>query len=284
METEILITKASGEQEPFSEKHLASSLRKAGADEASVHAIVAEVKLHLYPGISTKRIYRDAFRILRERSRHLAAKYNLKRAILELGPSGFPFEKFVAQILRAMGFETVTGQIIEGKCVKHEIDVIAKRDNHLYMVECKFHNRQGIICDVKIPLYIQARFKDVEAKWKEEPEGHSRFYQGWTVTNTRFSSDAIQYGHCAGLNMLGWDFPSGKGLKDLIDLYRLYPVTCLTSLKKQEKEFLLENDLLLAGELCDKEDLLRKLNIRGSRRARLLEEAQLLCRESQQAG
>ena len=47
----------------------------------------------LYPGITTKEIYRRAFSMLRKASAHLAAEYKLKKAFQELGPSGYPFEK-----------------------------------------------------------------------------------------------------------------------------------------------------------------------------------------------
>lgn len=252
----IPITKASGAVVPFSLEKLSQSLRRAGADENVLTKIIAGITPKLYPGISTKKIYRHAFNLLKLNSGFLAARYRLKKAIMELGPSGFPFEKFVAGILRHQGYSVKVGQIVEGKCVKHEIDVIAAINNQHFMVECKYHNQQGIFCDVKIPLYIQARFKDIEPKWRQLPGHENKLHQGWVVTNTKFSRDAIQYGTCAGLHLVGWDYPHKQSLKDQIDSLQLYPVTCLTSLTKYEKQKILNSKIVLCREISCIETLL----------------------------
>lgn len=273
----ILITKASGEAALFSAEKLRRSLEKAGADEMQIERIVEEVSSRLYERISTKKIYRIAFNLLKESSRHLAAKYHLKRAIMELGPSGYPFEKYIGEILRYQGYKITVGEIVRGQCVNHEIDVIAEKDHHHFMIECKYHNQPGIFCDVKIPLYIQARFKDVESQWLKLPGHGTKFHQGWVVTNTRFSSDAIQYGNCAGLNLLGWDYPLKGSLKELIDTLGLYPITCLTTLTKTEKQSLLDRKIVLCKEICDNEQYLVQAGVNPTRIKNVLEEATQLC-------
>jgi hypothetical protein len=87
----IFITRTSGEKSGFSEERLRHSLEHAGAD--AVNTIGKEIASKLYDGIETKKIYRMAFKLLRTNSRHTATRYHLKRAIMESGPSGFPFEK-----------------------------------------------------------------------------------------------------------------------------------------------------------------------------------------------
>ena len=129
--------------------------------------------------------------------------------------------------------------------MRHEIDVIAEKENNHIMIECKYHNLPGTICDVKIPLYINSRFKDVEASWIQLPGHDKKFHQGWVVTNTRFTQDAIQYGTCAGLKLIGWDYPNGEGIRSKIDTLGLYPITCLTKLSKFEKQQLLEKRIVL---------------------------------------
>jgi hypothetical protein len=161
--------------------------------------------------------------------------------------------------------------------VNHEIDVIAERENHHFMIECKFHNLQGTNCDVKIPLYIQARFKDVEEQWKKIPGHGTKFHQGWVVTNTRFSDDALKYGSCVGLNLLSWDFPKGNSLREQIDASGLYPLTCLTTLTLNEKKLLLDNQIVLCRELCQVPDLLSYAKINKKRRKVIMNEAQALC-------
>jgi hypothetical protein len=142
------------------------------------------------------------------------------------------------------------------------------------MYECKYHNRPGIFCDVKVPLYVQSRFKDVEQAMVKNPKKN---YRGGVVTNTRFSHDAIRYGTCIGLNLLSWDYPAGKGIKDLADTLSLYPVTCLTSLLKNEKVKLLESGIVLCKQIYDDQELLVKSGVRGSRIKSIIDEVSQLC-------
>lgn len=276
---QIVITKASGQQTPFSPEKLKRSLLNVRASEDLAESIVDEIQSKLYAGISTKKIYRIAFDLLRNTSSPLAAKYHLKRGIMELGPSGYPFERFIGEILKQQGYTAIVSEIVKGKCVNHEIDVIAEKDNHHFMIECKYHNQPGTRSDVKIPLYIQARFKDVEEAWMLLPGHGTKFHQGWVVTNTHFTSDAIQYGTCAGLHLLGWDFPAKDSLKEQIDTLGLYPVTCLTTLTKIEKQQLLENDIVLCKEICDNENHLTTIGIESSRIKSILEEGRQLCNQ-----
>ena len=276
--SKIRIVKASGESEMFSAGKLKKSLEKAGATQVQIDRIIKEISNCLYEGMSTKKIYRIAFNVLKESSRHLAAKYHLKQAIMELGPSGYPFEKYIGEILRYQGYKTTVGEIVQGKCVNHEIDVIAELDHHHFMIECKYHNQRGTFSDVKIPLYIQARFKDVEAQWLKLPGHGTKFHQGWVVTNTRFSSDAIQYGNCAGLKLIGWDYPTKGSLKDLIDTLGLYPITCLTTLTKTEKNYLLDRKIVLSKEICDNEHYIVQAGVNSTRIKNVLEEASQLCK------
>lgn len=193
------IVKASGEKALFDATKLYRSLKRVGTDEFLIKEIVDQVTHSLTEGMSTHQIYRAAFRLLRKKSKTIAAKYHLKHAIMQLGLSGFPFEKFVAEIMRHQGFQVQNDQIIEGYCVNHEVDVVAKRKDEKIFVECKYHNRLGLKCDVKISLYFKARFNDIEQAYKKNAQ---ETLKGWLVTNTRFTKDAIQYGRCAGLHLI----------------------------------------------------------------------------------
>ncbi len=277
MKKNIIITKNDGTKERFSISKLRRSLERAGADQESIFKIGKEIKRMLKPGISTKEIYNHAFLSLKNISGHIAAKYKLKKAIMELGPSGFPFEKYIAAILKSEAYSVKVGQIVQGSCVRHEIDVIASKDNLHFMIECKFHGEQSRKCDVKIPLYINSRFLDVEKAWKLEKGHDTKFHQGWVVTNTRFTTDAEQYGSCAGLNLVSWNYPEKGSLKERIDRSGLHPLTCLTSLSKKEKQSLLDSGIVLCKELCENEQHLKKLGIQPSRLMKIITEAKLLC-------
>ena len=276
----ITITKASGVQDIFSSEKLRASLKKSGADENTVENILFEIESILYNGISTKKIYQAAFNMLKKGSKSNAGRYNLKRAIMALGPSGFPFEKYIASIFEWQGYKVQTQLFLEGACVTHEIDVLAENDDHFLLTECKFHNSQDYICDVKIPLYIQSRFLDVQASWKQLKGHAGKFHQGWVVTNTRFSEDAIQYARCMNLNLLGWDYPINNGLKDWIDNSGLHPITALTTLTQQEKQQLLDKKIVLCKTINSNHNLLQSIGIAPPRLQKVIDECSALCEAS----
>lgn len=280
----VAITKASGETEPFIREKLQQSLVRAGAPNMLATKIVEDIENTLTQGMSTKAIYKRAHKLLIQLSKPSAGRYHLKNGIMELGPSGFPFEAYLSKILHEMGFAVKTGQMVEGKCVKHEVDVIAEKDNNHFMIECKYHNSPGMVCDVKIPLYIHSRFRDVEAQWMQLSGHGTKFHQGWVVTNTRFTSDAIAYGTCAGLNLISLDFPKKGSLREMIEDTGLYPLTCLSSLSREERRILLEKKIVLCRDICYKPDLLRELNIPEKRIEIVLQEGHQLCHKLVQHG
>ena len=282
--TPLLVTKANGELVPFDREKLKASLEHAGATAELSTMITDAVVPKLHAGISTRKLYHMAFGMLHQRSRHIAARYRLKQAIMDLGPSGFPFELFVARLLEDKGYRTRVGVVVQGRCVSHEVDVIAERGDRFAIVECKYHNTPGRVCDVKVPLYIQARFLDVAERGKDGPESGLQVDHCWLVTNTRFTSDALQYGLCVGLDMVSWDQPTKGGLKDRIDRSGLYPLTCLGSLSKAEKERLLEQGLILAQDVLSKPDALTRALVKVPRVERVLAEAAELCARPDEPG
>ena len=278
MSNTINIVKHSGDSVPFDVEKLINSLRRAKANEALIQQIVEQVESQLYDGITTKKIYQMAFKMLKGKSRVSASKYKLKKALMELGPTGFPFEKLVGKIMAHEGFETNVGVIVQGNCVQHEVDVIAKKDNNHYMIECKYHSDQGRFCNVKIPLYIHSRFLDVEKQWERQKGHETKLHKGGVYTNTRFTTDAIQYGKCVGLLLASWDYPRGNGLKDRIDKSGLHPLTALTTLTKAEKTKLLDKGIVLCKELHENPSLLEIIGVPKPRHKNILEDSEKLCK------
>ena len=215
--------------------------------------------------------------MLKKYSRVSASKYKLKNALFELGPSGFPFEKLVGKLMAHEGFSTQVGVIVQGNCVSHEIDVIADKDDQHYFIECKFHSDQGRFCNVKIPLYVNSRFLDVEKQWKKQKSNEGKISKGGVYTNTRFTSDATQYGKCAGLLMASWDYPFGNGLKERIDKSGLHPLTALTTLTKNEKTKLLDLGLVLCKEIYENPEVLNQIGISKPRHKNIIKDAKELC-------
>ena len=275
----VEVIKHSGERADFSIEKLKSSLRKSGAEEALVNEISNNVRDELYQGISTKEIYNRAFALLKKEKKGYASKYKLKKAIYELGPTGFPFEKFIAALLFYSGYKVKTGQFLQGKCVLHEVDVVARKNDQFIVVECKFHSDEGRNCNVKIPLYIHSRYHDILNNYNDKNEAEKPT-EGWVVTNTRFTEDALQYGKCAGLYLLSWDYPKDNGVKDRIDRLGLYPITASTLMSQREKQFLLSRDIVLCKQLINDDFYLDHLGISENRQARILEEIKILCKHN----
>lgn len=276
MEEHIEVIKSSGEKMKFSLEKLRASLNRSGADKKTVDQIIDKVRDELYQGISTKEIYNRAFALLKKKKSYFASKYKLKKAIYELGPTGFPFENFIATIFKYSGYNTEIGKILQGKCVTHEIDVVANKNGSTTIVECKFHNEEGRNCNVKVPLYIAARFKDVKDYWDSKPH-KTELNSGWVVTNTRFTENALQYGKCIGLKLLSWDYPKEDALKDIIDRLGLYPITVSTLLTNREKQFLLTRDIVLCRDLIGDSFYLDHLGVSDTRKERILNEINQLC-------
>ena len=261
----IRIAKSDGTTEPFNPGKLVSSLTRSGAAHDVAEHISTEVQRDLYQGITTREIYARAFDHLRREKRGTAARYSLKRAVLEFGPSGFPFEAYIAQLYAAEGYEVSIDQMIKGTCVEHEVDVVIKKaGTDITYAEAKFHNTAGFKCDLTVVLYVKARIDDI---------GH----KGLVVTNTKFTDKAIQFAECAGLELLGWDYPHGNSLHDRIDRAKLYPVTALTTLSRREKTALLNDRVVLCQGLANKGDTLSRAGITGNKANAVLEEAAALC-------
>lgn len=278
----IKIIKASGEEVFYDRKKIVHSLQRAGASREVIQQVLAETEKELFNGIHTKAMYKIVFRNLKKMSRHTAGKYHLKNAIMELGPTGFPFEKFIEILFKEEGYHTLRDQIVQGHCVKHEIDVIAEKDDKHFMLECKFHSLPGNTCDVKTALYVYARFLDVEKTWLQQPGQTKKFLQGWLVTNTRLTGDAEKYGNCVGLGLMSWNYPQKNSLRERIDRHGLHPITCLTTLSKQDKQKLLDKEIVLCRTLSANPSELKKIGLSKERKNRVLEEARNICKNNYQ--
>lgn len=269
------IIKASGEETSYDQEKIVQSLKRTGASDEIIKEVLSKTEKELFEGIHTKALYKIVFENLKKLSHGAAGKYHLKNAIMELGPTGFPFEKFIAGLLEVEGFAAVTNQIVQGRCVKHEIDIIADKGDQHFMMECKFHGYGGSICDIKTTLYVYARFLDVE-------NNSQKFHQAWLVTNTRLSKDAEVYGNCVGMGLLSWNYPKGHSLRERIDRSGLYPITCLSSLSEQEKQTLLNKNIVLCQTLCERPAELNELKFPSEKNNAVLEEAKLICKNLHQ--
>jgi len=271
------IVKHSGNIVDFDRSKLERSLLKSGADESIVENVLAAIEKEIYEGISTKRIYKLAFKLLKKSSNSHAARYNLRTAIQLLGPAGFFFEKYMALIFASEGYQTRKNITLEGKCVTHEIDVLLQKNNEISMVECKFHTGREANSDVKVPMYILSRFNDLKDDHHRIFSNNDVISKCWIITNNRFTADAIRFAACSNLNLLSWDYPHNNNLRTKIDNNNLYPITCMTTLSIAEKDKLLILDVIMVKELINNSERLEKIGLSSTRIKNVLKEASDLC-------
>ncbi|UIR57633.1 restriction endonuclease [Sphingobacterium sp. SRCM116780] len=272
----MLVKKYSGELVPFNSDSLYHSLTRSGANKEQVEKVYAQIKEQLFDGISTKELYQLAFDALKSQRNSFAARYSLKKALRELGPEGFYFEKWIGRLFQEYGYQSTTGQTVQGHAVSHEIDVVAAKDAEMLAIECKFRNDIDAKISVTTPMYFLSRFKDISAIDYHFFEQNRKFTQGWLVTNAYLTSDSKDFGKYYNVNLLAWDYPADSSIKKRVDTAVFYPVTCLTTLTDEEEKVLLQHQVILVKDILNNEAVLTVLQLSAEKLKAVLEEAREL--------
>lgn len=236
------VVKKNGDIESYSEEKVIHSMNRVGVP----HNLQPEVLSHIrskFKGeyVTTDELFHHIFEFLEPRDKRSTLRFNLRQAIFDLGPTGFPFEKYIARIFQSLGYKTTVGSFMDGECVQHEIDVLIEKDGKKEIVEVKFHNDGGIKTDIRVALYTYARYLDVKTK--------NNIAGVWVMTNTKLSTDAIHYAKCKGVKTLGWNYPNGESLQDFVEKPKMYPITVLPELTHEERRILIEDNIILCSDL-----------------------------------
>lgn len=236
------VIKRSGDLEAYSEEKVIHSMERVGVPDALKPEVLAHVREQFKNGfLTTDQLFSYVYKYLDKSDKKASLRLNLRKAIFELGPTGFPFEKYLARIFQSQGYKTMVGAKIMGECVMHEIDLVLEKDGKREIAEAKFHNDSGIRTDVQVALYTYARYLDVKQK--------NDFSRAWLITNTKLTLDAITYAQCKGISVLAWNYPNGGNLQKFVEDPQMYPVTILPEFTKEEKQFLIEDNIILCSDL-----------------------------------
>ena len=266
----VTVVKATGQKEPFSEIKVRNSIRRAGIPQEIQEQVLAHIKTKIYENIHTSEIYKHIIEFLETSPQPFnKTKYTLKQAIMDLGPTGYPFEDYVAEILKTEGYQTQVRQVLQGKCVSHEADVIAEKDGQKILIEAKFHNSPGTRSDVHVSLYTKARLDDLKDNYN--------FTQAWIVTNTKVTADGVEYALCNRMKIIGWNYPETGSLRDLVEKAKLYPITALQALSQSQKQLLLLHGIILCKNVCVNPNLIKILDLPKDREEKVISELNFLC-------
>ena len=220
---------------------------KAGASKEATTRVLKKIRGHIYRGVKTRDIYKLVLIALSEEKGGTAIKqrYQLKDAIMKLGTTGYLFEDYVGKILTYSDFKikTIRGKV-KGKCIVHEIDLIASVKNRRILVECKYHSKPGAYTGLKESLYTHARFLDTKHHFDAE----------YLVCNTKVSNHAKKYAKCVNQHILSWKYPRNNSLERIIETNHLYPITILNVTSK-EIPILLHHGVMLARDLLEYPEL-----------------------------
>ncbi|WP_068598209.1 restriction endonuclease [Vaginella massiliensis] len=268
------VRKNSGELVPFDIKSLKKSLTRSGANSIEVEQVLDGINKELYNGMTTKELYQKAFEGLKKFRSSYAARYSLKRAVKDLGPEGYFFEKWIAKLFKEQGFETTTGITVQGTAVTHEIDVVACNGKDLIFCECKFRNDIDAKISVTTPMYILSRLKDVMDNPYEFFGLRMKPTKGFLVTNAYLTADSIAFSEHYGIDLISWNYPEEHSIKFLVDRSALYPLTCLTVLTPEQEKHIMEKGIILVKELVAQPEVLQSLDLDQKTRTQVLKEAE----------
>jgi len=232
------VIKYSGGIEPFDASKIEYTIREAGGSKKLAREAVQEVKKNFRENMKTSEILNLLLKFLKKEP-GVSERYDLKRAIMSLGPSGFPFENFFASLLNNYGYKTKVGEKLIGNDIVYEIDIIAEKEKK-FMIECKYHNKLGIETKVRYADIAYRRFLELKKY---------NFDQPWLATNTKCSIDAINFSKKVNLKITSWSYPKNESLSVLIEKKGLYPITILKSLPNNIKEKLYNSKILIAKDL-----------------------------------
>lgn len=240
MTSAMRVVKRSGEVEDFDPGKAINAVLRVGVSRKEAERIMEAIGPHLYDGMTTEELYR----LIRARLPTCeATRFSLKKSIMLMGPEGHAFETLMARVFRELGYRTEVRQMLKGRCVTHEVDVVIYKDGVKGTVECKFHNTIDLKSSIQEALYTWGRFLDLkETNHVNEP---------WLVTNTKFSSDVVRYATCVGLNLIGWSYPENGGLEQLLQRSNIFPVTIL-DIKRGDQRTLMDHDFVICRDILER--------------------------------
>ncbi len=249
----VFVTKADGSKQSFDKNKVINTILRFGANYKVATEIAEKIEKRLYDGISTRQILNMIFRFMRKHQPGVKYVYDLKKGLSLMG-SKPEFELFVQALLANNGFEVEPSRIVRGLCVEHEVDGLARKNGVTFFVEAKHHFSYHAHTGLDESRIARAILEDVTEQHARH--GGLKIDRAMIVTNTRYSTHAIQYGKCRDIMQIGWSFPDDSGLQKIIENRNLYPLSCLRNLKDTLRLRLVNSGIVLIKELIQQDPAL----------------------------
>jgi hypothetical protein len=162
------------------------------------------------------------------------------------------FETFVRILLSENGFEVTGNQILQGSCIEHEVDAIARKDDETFFVEAKHHVGYHTLTGLDESRIAYAVLEDI-TDFVNKGKSSFRVNHAMIVTNTRYSEHARRYGDCKNILQIGWDSPKDCSLQSMIERRKLYPLSCLKGLKHDTRIRLVDCGIVIIKQLTEED-------------------------------
>mgnify|MGYP000707545939 FL=1 len=228
----IRVRKFDGSLELYDQSKVVRTAIRMGLDKKAAEELADEISSKVYDGIPTSEILSLIHDLASKIRPELKYVENLREAISAMRPKP-DFEEYVRIVLKAAGYMVEPGRVLEGRCIDHEIDGIAFKDDEVVIVETKHHVNPHAYTGLDTVLQLWAALEDLK-------EGHRLGFHNYPFTsallvcNTKISMHAERYARCKGMKYMVWNYPRAFALRDIIASHKIYPITMLKTLSRNQ--------------------------------------------------
>lgn len=245
----IFVKKVDGSTEPFDRRKIVRTCMRMGATEEISETIAKNIEEKIYDGIESKKILQMIFKSMRKYRPICRHIIDLRKS-LSLLRSKPDFEIYIQTLLKEHGYDVLSNQIINGKCVEHEVDAVAKKDGKTTIVEVKHHFHYHTPTGLDEVRIARAVYEDVTEGF-ESGSNDLEIDHVMIVSNTKLSKHAERYVKCRKIGHMGWSHPSHYDLQTMIEEKKLYPVSIIRGLRSQVRESLTSNGIVMIKQLLE---------------------------------
>ena len=252
----VLVRKADGRLEPFDRSKVFRTAIYLGLERADAEKLADEVSERVRDGMPTSEILVMIHELAREIRPELKHMRDLREAISRMRPKP-DFEEYVRLVLRAAGYSVEPGRVLEGRCVSHEIDGVAFKDDEVFAVEVKHHVNYHTYTGLDVVLQLWAALTDLVEGYRLGLHGYD-FSSAILACNTKISAHAERYARCKGIKYMGWKYPRAFALSDIVSSHKLYPLTIIRVLSSDQIARLGDSGIVAVNQLKElrKEELM----------------------------